>query len=232
MENEEEKKVDTQTTQADEANVKKQDDKQEANAQNNEQDNVTKAFGNEAETKGEDAKSKKSNPVAKTNEDGSITFKSQTELDNFINRMYAKGAKSVKKEQSTAKATESKGVTEEEQVTQGSEAEATENSGSMVASQSVLSDIALALIDADVSPKKARRAARLVSQEKVLTNGILDESKLDTEIQQIIAEWPELKNTEQEDKENKGFKFGASQQQSEGEDLVSKISNIFGNKKD
>lgn len=228
MNDEEEKKVDTQTTQADEANA----DKQEANTQSDEQDKVTKAFGNEAETKNEDTKSKKSNSVAKANEDGSITFKSQTELNTFINKMYAKGAKSVKKEQSAAEITEGKDATKEEQSTAESEDGTSENSSPASTSQSVLSDIALALIDADVNPKKARRAARLVNLENVLTDGALDESKLSTEIQTVISEWPELKNTTQENKEEKGFKFGASQQQTDDEDMGSKISSIFGNKKD
>ena len=59
--------------------------------------------------------------------------------------------------------------------------------------------------------KKVERAAKLVDASKILENGILDSKKLEDEINAVLAEFPELKNTTQEEKEEKGFKFGATE---------------------
>ena len=74
--------------------------------------------------------------------------------------------------------------------------------------------IALAMAKAGVDVKKVERAARLVDTSKILENGTLDEKKLEDEINAVIAEFPELKNTTQEEKEEKGFKFGATESSS------------------
>ena len=75
--------------------------------------------------------------------------------------------------------------------------------------------IALAMAEAGVNVKKVKRAARLVDTSKILENGTLDAKKLEDEINAVIAEFPELKNTTQEEKEEKGFKFGATESNSD-----------------
>ena len=69
--------------------------------------------------------------------------------------------------------------------------------------------IALAMAKAGVDVQKVERAARLVDVSKVLENGIVDSKKLEDEINAVIAEFPELKNAMEEEKQEKGFKFGA-----------------------
>ena len=121
MENEEEKKVDTQTTgETEKSNAngsssdkgttdegtEKEQSKNDGEQTKNEED-ISKAFGNSVDTnKSEADKSKKTNSVAKTNEDGSITFKNQAELDGFIDRMYKKGMNAQKN--TTEQATDTK----------------------------------------------------------------------------------------------------------------------------
>jgi len=243
MENDEDKKVDTQTTaEAEKTNAgeglekantaKPEEGKQDAgnsNAQpqDNEED-VAKAFGNTAEAnKNEADKSKKANSVAQTNKDGSITFKNQAELDGFIRRMYKKGL-------DAQKATE--GQDDEEQAKEDAGQETPENNeiaqeNAGIDTEGLRAEIALEMIDAEVDAKKARKAARLVDINKVSVNGVLDKAKLKAEIDEIIADWPELKTESTTAKKN-SFTFGASQGDESSNSEDAEISRIFGNSKD
>ena len=154
------------------------------------------------EDKNEGEKAKKQ--VAQKGEDGSIVFKNQDELDGFIRRMYAKGAEKAeqgetsKQVQETQNKQEDKGQEEKETV------------------QTDYTDkIALAMAKAGVDVKKVERAARLVDMSKILENGVLDAKKLEDEINAVISEFPELKIAKEEEKEEKGFKFGATQSNSD-----------------
>ena len=153
-----------------------------------------------AENKNEGEKTKKQ--VAQKGEDGSIVFKNQDELDGFIRRMYAKGAEKAEQGETSKQV-------QENQVQQ----EATKQEES-VAEVDYTDKIALAMAKAGVDVKKVERAARLVDTSKILENGVLDVKKLEDEIYAVIAEFPELKNTVQEEKEEKGFKFGATESNS------------------
>ena len=157
------------------------------------------------ENKNEGEKTKKQ--VAQKGEDGSIVFKNQDELDGFIRRMYAKGAEKAEQ----GKTQEQVQVQQENTVQEES-----------VATIDYTDKIALAMAKAGVDVKKVERAARLVDTSKILENGVLDAKKLEDEINAVIAEFPELKNTTQEEKEEKGFKFGATESNS---DTSSKESN-------
>lgn len=152
------------------------------------------------ENKNEGEKTKKQ--VAQKGEDGSIVFKNQDELDGFIRRMYAKGAEKAEQGET------SKQVQENQM--QQEETKQEEN----VAEVDYTDKIALAMAKAGVDVKKVERAARLVDTSKVLENGTLDVKKLEDEINAVISEFPELKNTTQEEKEEKGFKFGATESNS------------------
>lgn len=160
----------------------------------------SKAQGNQeqkTENKNEGEKTKKQ--VAQKGEDGSIVFKNQDELDGFIRRMYAKGAEKAEQGE------KSKQIQENQK--QQEQAEQKEN----VATVDYTDKIALAMAKAGVDVKKVERAARLVDTSKILENGALDVKKLEDEINSVITEFPELKNTTQEEKEEKGFKFGATE---------------------
>ena len=149
------------------------------------------------ENKNEGEKTKKQ--VAQKGENGEIVFKNQDELDGFIRRMYAKGAEKAEQGE-TSKQVQENQMQQEETKQEES-----------VATVDYTDKIALAMAKAGVDVKKVERAARLVDTSKILENGILDAKKLEDEINAVIAEFPELKNTTQEEKEEKGFKFGATE---------------------
>lgn len=162
------------------------------NAQNKEQ---------KTENKNEGEKTKKQ--VAQKGENGEIVFKNQDELDGFIRRMYAKGAEKAEQGE-TSKQVQENQVQQEETKQEES-----------VATVDYTDKIALAMAKAGVDVKKVERAARLVDTSKILENGTLDVKKLEDEINAVIAEFPELKSTTQEEKEEKGFKFGATESNSD-----------------
>lgn len=167
------------------------------NTQNKEQKTENKNEGSKAN---EQTKTKSKNGITK-NEDGSLTFESQEKLEEFAKKMFAKGADKAEKGKTSEQVQE-----QQEETTQDKEVQE-EN----VATIDYTDKIALAMAEAGVNVKKVKRAARLVDISKILENGILDEKKLEDEINAVIAEFPELKNTTQEEKEEKGFKFGATE---------------------
>lgn len=160
-------------------------------------DNVQEKQEQKTENKNEGEKAKKQ--VAQKGENGEIVFKNQDELDGFIRRIYAKGAEKAEQGE-TSKQVQENQTQQEEAKQEGS-----------VATADYTDKIALAMAKAGVDVKKVERAARLVDTSKILENGALDVKKLEDEINAVIAEFPELKNTVQEEKEEKGFKFGATE---------------------
>ena len=160
------------------------------NAQNQEQ---------KTENKNEGEKTKKQ--VAQKGENGEIVFKNQDELDGFIRRMYAKGAEKAEHGETSKQVQE----TQNKQEDQGQE------EPKETAMQDYTDKIALAMAKAGVDVQKVERAARLVDMSKVLENGVVDSKKLEDEINAVIAEFPELKNAKEEEKQEKGFKFGATE---------------------
>lgn len=149
-----------------------------------------------SETKNEGEKEKKTN--ATKNGNGSITFGSQEELDGFIDRLFAK-----------RKESQSQVNNQTEQRTQATQETKKEEVQNAVIDYT--SEIALSMAESGVDATKTRRLARLVDQSKCVVNGVLDTDKLKTEIESVIAEFPEFKKTttSEEKKEEKGFKFGA-----------------------
>lgn len=183
MEDEKQNNVDTQTT--------------PDNAQTQEQETENKSEG----TKGnEQSKGKSKNGITK-NDDGSITFESQEKFEEFAGKMFRKGADKVEQGEST----------KQKQQTQTQQEEKGQEEPKETAQADYTDKIALAMAKAGVDVQKVERAARLVDMSKVLENGVVDSKKLEDEINAVIAEFPELKNTKQEEKEEKGFKFGATE---------------------
>lgn len=82
-----------------------------------------------------------------------------------------------------------------------------------------------------IRPEKIERAVRLVDISKCVNkDGSPDTEKIRKEIDELIKDFPELKNTAEEG--TAGFKFGAnSNSKGDASDTASKVSEIFGNKK-
>ncbi len=93
------------------------------------------------------------------------------------------------------------------------------------------SKIGLAMVTKGVNFAKVERASRLVDTSKVVVNGAIDEAALNSEIEAVLAEFPELKNTVAENNTQAGFKFGASKEESQSAADADAISEAFGNKK-
>lgn len=159
------------------------------NAQNQEQ---------KTEKKSEGEKTKKQ--VAQKGEDGSIVFKNQDELDGFIRRMYAKGAEKAEQGETSKQVQETQNKQEETQMEQQT-----------VPADYLLTKVALAMAKAGVNAEKVERASRLVDINKIQENGAINDKNLEDEINAVIAEFPELKNAKEEEKQEKGFKFGATE---------------------
>ena len=152
------------------------------------------------ETKNEGEKTKKQ--VAQKGEDGSIVFKNQDELDGFIRRMYAKGAEKAEQGETSKQVQE----TQNKQEDNGQEMEQ-----QTVPADYLLTKVALAMAKAGVNAEKVERSSRLVDINKIQENGAINDKSLEDEINAVIAEFPELKNAKEEEKQEKGFKFGATE---------------------
>lgn len=169
-------------------------------------DNVQNNQEQKSENKSEGEKTKKQ--VAQKGEDGSIVFKNQDELDGFIRRMYAKGAEKAEQGETSKQVQE----TQNKQEDQGQEEEQMEQQ--TVPADYLLTKVALAMAKAGVNAEKVERASRLVDINKIQENGAINDKSLEDEINAVIAEFPELKNAKEEEKQEKGFKFGATESNS------------------
>jgi hypothetical protein len=84
-----------------------------------------------------------------------------------------------------------------------------------------------ALLRKKVDDGKVSRATKLVDKENIIDeNGEIDENKLNSEIEAIIKEFPELVPTT--DAAKVGFKVGGDGKQDKPEDEVSKMRKIMG----
>lgn len=151
------------------------------------------------ENKNEGEKTKKQ--IAQKGEDGSIVFKNQDELDGFVRRIYAKGAEKAEQGE----------ISKQVQKIDNKQDDTTQEELKETVQTDYSDKIALAMAKAGVDVQKVERAARLVDISKVLENGAIESKKLEDEINAVIAEFPELKNTKEEEKKEKGFKFGATE---------------------
>lgn len=242
MENEnEEKKVDTQTTGNDtQSNNNSKVDEifgntKETSKNSNQEKNSTnvnaeKQTDTSNQSKNEGEKVKKANNVAQKNEDGSITFKNQDELDGFIARMYAKGAE--KATQGATSKQRQENTEDESKENQTKDETPKQNQQSVLPSDYYQNKIGLAMAVKGINPTKLQRASRLVDQEKVIINGAVDDTKLEEEINAIISEFPELVEGANSTSEQKGFKFGAAgnQTQDATDNINDELDEIFGNK--
>lgn len=165
----------------------------------------------QSENKNEGEKTKKQ--VAQKGDDGSIVFKNQDELDGFIRRMYAKGAEKAEQGETSKQVQETQN--KQEEASQDDAQNQEQNQGQVIPQDYLITKVALAMAKAGVNAERVERASRLVDISKVLEDGVINYQKLEEEINAVVAEFPELKNTKEEEKEEKGFKFGATQSNSD-----------------
>ncbi len=178
-------------------------------AENKAQDQEKEQKQEQSNTAKKDEGEKVNKSVAQKGENGEIIFKNQDELDGFIARKYAQGAEKAEKSK-TEKQEPQTQEKQEEQTTQ-------QEQGQAVPQDYLSTKVALAMAKAGVNAEKVERAARLVDTEKILENGAINDKKLEEEINAVISEFPELKVAKEEEKEEKGFKFGSTQTDDEKE---------------
>lgn len=216
MEDEKEQNVDTQTT-------------SENNVQEKEQKTENKNEG----TKANEQKARGKNGITK-NEDGSLTFESQEKLEEFAKKMFAKGANKVEQGKKIENTSSQDIQEEQEQNTQMEENDQEQNQGQVIPPDYLLTKVALAMAKAGVNTVKVERASRLVDINKIQENGVINDKSLEDEINAVITEFPELKNAKEEEKQEKGFKFGATESNSNSsqtpkKSVVTKRWNRFNN---
>ena len=96
-------------------------------------------------------------------------------------------------------------------------------------SDTINSKIENAVLRKGVKDEKVERAVRLVDKNNILNEkGEIDSSKLTTEIEAMLKDFPELISKKEEDKV--GFKIGGDSKEDK-KDQSEELSSIFGNKK-
>ena len=103
----------------------------------------------------------------------------------------------------------------------------------MLVTKLARAEIKSELAIAGVDPTKISRAARLIDPEEVMENGEYSEAKAKEAVKTLLADWPELKPTEDQAAAANTFSFGAHQQEETdaAETTKNQISSIFGNTK-
>ena len=84
-----------------------------------------------------------------------------------------------------------------------------------------------AMLRKGIKDEKVERAVRLVDKKNILDEkGQLDQGKLNTELEELLKEFPELIEKPQDEKV--GFKIGADGKQDKPEDEMEKMRKIMG----
>lgn len=93
--------------------------------------------------------------------------------------------------------------------------------------EAINSRIENAMLRKGIEDGKVERAVRLVDKKNILDEkGQLDQGKLNTEIEELLKEFPELIKKAQEEKV--GFKIGSDGKQDKPEDEMEKMRKIMG----
>lgn len=188
----------------------------DANNQNQEVDNTSK------DTKANDKKETKANEKKYSDEElNAISLKNEQKA--LANQLKDLGIDDVEKAKSIlAKAREeeekAKSVDEKTQEALKKAEKAT--------LEAINTKIENALLRKGINDKKVTRAVRLVDKKNILDkDGEIDQSKLETEIEDLLKDFPELINKTEEDK--KGFKIGDDGKE-EQKDELSEMRKIMG----
>lgn len=221
-----------------------------------EKEGITAAFGNEKPK--EKDKPEKADPKAaeqgkteqkqegaeSASEDKTQSGKTYTqgEVDAMMakaRKKYQKGGVTAETEETAATedeaaagtdgATETPAVDPAQPAVQAQRDPATGMLVTKLARAEIKSELAIAGVD----PTKISRAARLIDPEEVMENGEYSEAKAKEAVNTLLADWPELKSTEDQAAAANIFSFGAHQQEETdaAEATKNQISSIFGNTK-
>ena len=166
----------------------------------------------------------------------------QAEVDAMMakaRKKYQKGGVTAETEEPAATETEAAegtdGETETPAVDPGQPAvQAQRDSATgMLVTKLARAEIKSELAIAGVDPTKIARAARLIDPEEVMENGEYSEAKAKEAVKTLLADWPELKPSEDQAAAANTFSFGAHQQEESdaAEATKNQISSIFGNAK-
>ena len=224
-----------------------------------EKEGIAAAFGNE-KPKEEDKKDKPEKADPKAAEQGKAEQKqegaesasddkvqsgktyTQVEVDAMMakaRKKYQKGGVTAETEETAATedeaaagtdgATETPAVDPAQPALQAQRDPATGMLVTKLARAEIKSELAIAGVD----PTKIARAARLIDPEEVMENGEYSEAKAKEAVKTLLADWPELKPSEDQAAAANTFSFGAHQQEETDatEATKNQISSIFGNAK-
>ncbi|WP_072682812.1 hypothetical protein [Holdemania sp. Marseille-P2844] len=224
-----------------------------------EKEGIASAFGNE-KPKEEDKKDKPEKADPKAAEQGKTEQKqegaesasddkaqsgktyTQAEVDAMMakaRKKYQKGGVTAETEEPAATEAEAAagtdGETETPAVDPGHPAVQAQRDPAtgMLVTKLARAEIKSELAIAGVDPTKIARAARLIDPEEVMENGEYSEAKAKEAVKTLLADWPELKPSEDQAAAANTFSFGAHQQEETeaAEATKNQISSIFGNTK-
>lgn len=206
-----------------------------------EDDKIKEAFGNETKDadkkETEDLTEEETVDENKTTEEskqegtdtaGDETKQGKTYTQEEVNAMMAKARKKYESKKGADKKDEDS--SEENQEDENTDEPETDLPTGITVDKLAQAELKAAMAIQGVDPKKVARAVRLIDVTDVIDDGEYSDSKASEAIEELLADWPELKVSET--KEQNVFTLGADTQDdaSNEENVGSRISRIFGNK--
>lgn len=216
-------------------------DKEEVKEEKQEEtkEDVKEAFGNNTESPAENKADPKATDQEETDQKQEGTVSAGEEKKQSDNKTYTQAevdammAKARKKY--TGKTNETDQVTETTNVEDTAPAYETQTQDlatGLTVERYAQAELKASMAIAGVDPQKVQRAVRLIDASSVIENGQYSEEKAKQEIEALLQDWPELKETKSEANSN-AFYFGAPEQEEQSQEEKQKgmFSSIFGNKK-
>ena len=157
-----------------------------------------KAGGQDGEDKDKEGESDKA--------DKTVSMK-QSDLDALLDTQFRKGAKKAQKTDEGAKKMDDDSTKLNNAIREAAEAR-----------------VQAAMAIKGIKPEKVERAARLINLDDVMVDGKVDKELLDSELDDLLKDFPELKQTA--DGEQKGFKVGTEAKDKE-KDKNRPVQRIF-----
>lgn len=190
-------------------------EEENANNQNQEVENASK------DTKAEEKKETKSEKKYSDEELNAISFKNeQKALEKQLKDLGIDDVEKAKSILAKAREEEEKAKSVDEKTQEAIK------KAEKATLEAINAKIENALLRKGIDEKKVARAVRLVEKKNVLDkDGELDQSKLETEIEDLLKDFPELITKTEEEK--KGFKIGDDGKE-EQKDELSEMRKIMG----
>lgn len=190
-------------------------EEENANNQNQEVENASK------DTKADEKKETKSEKKYSDEELNAISFKNeQKALEKQLKDLGIDDVEKAKSILAKAREDEEKAKSVDEKTQEAIK------KAEKATLEAINAKIENALLRKGIDEKKVTRAVRLVEKKNVLDkDGELDQSKLETEIEDLLKDFPEL--ITKNDEEKKGFKIGDDGKE-EHKDELSEMRKIMG----